>query len=40
MGNYLLTELGNLQKKHRIIGNVRGKGLMIGLELVKDPETK
>jgi len=31
-----LAELGKLQKKHRIIGDVRGKGLMIGLELVKD----
>lgn len=36
VGNYLLAELGKLQKKHRIIGDVRGKGLMIGLELVKD----
>lgn len=40
MGNYLLTELGKLSEKHRIIGNVRGKGLMIGVELVKDKETK
>jgi 4-aminobutyrate aminotransferase-like enzyme len=36
----LLTELGKLSQKHRIVGNVRGKGLMIGLELVKDKETK
>jgi alanine-glyoxylate transaminase/(R)-3-amino-2-methylpropionate-pyruvate transaminase len=36
VGNYLLTELKKLQQKHRIIGDVRGKGLMIGIELVRD----
>ena len=29
-----------LQQKHSIIGEVRGKGLMVGIELVKDQKTK
>jgi 4-aminobutyrate aminotransferase len=39
-GAYLLEGLRELMKKHRIIGDVRGKGLMIGIELVKDRTTK
>jgi 4-aminobutyrate aminotransferase len=40
MGTYLLDGLRALQDKHAIIGDVRGKGLMIGIELVKDRATK
>ena len=29
-----------MQEKHRVIGDVRGKGLLLGLELVKDRTTK
>ena len=32
--------LRELQEKHQIIGDVRGMGLMIGIELVKDRKTK
>ena len=33
-GKYLISELKKLVKKYSIIGNVRGRGLFIGLELV------
>jgi 4-aminobutyrate aminotransferase len=39
-GAYLLKRCKELQGKHDIIGDVRGLGLMIGLELVKDQKTK
>ncbi|MEZ5000113.1 MAG: hypothetical protein R2727_05485 [Bacteroidales bacterium] len=35
MGTYLLKMLGKLKDKHMIIGDVRGSGLFIGVELVK-----
>jgi 4-aminobutyrate aminotransferase len=40
VGGYLLRELRKLQSRHRLIGDVRGKGLMIGIECVRDRETK
>ena len=40
MGDYILGQLRELQKRFPLIGDVRGKGLMIGVELVKDPITK
>jgi 4-aminobutyrate aminotransferase len=40
LGRYLLEKLKELQKRFHLIGDVRGKGLMIGVEIVKDPETK
>ncbi len=39
-GEYLLKNLRDLQKQFHLIGDVRGKGLMIGIEMVKDPKTK
>ncbi len=36
MGNYLKEKLNALQDKYELIGDVRGKGLMLGAELVKD----
>jgi 4-aminobutyrate aminotransferase len=40
LGTYLLEGLRTLMDKHEIIGDVRGKGLMIGIELIKDRATK
>src|SRR5277367_5278916 len=38
MGNYAMGKLRELQRKNPMIGDVRGKGLMIGVELVKDEQ--
>jgi 4-aminobutyrate aminotransferase/(S)-3-amino-2-methylpropionate transaminase len=35
-GNYVMARLRDLQKQNPLIGDVRGLGLMIGVELVKD----
>ena len=40
MGDRLLQGLRTLQKSYECMGDVRGKGLMVGVELVKDRETK
>ena len=40
VGGYLLDGFRSLMAKHDIIGDVRGKGLMTGIELVKDRGTK
>jgi 4-aminobutyrate aminotransferase len=39
-GGRLMKGLRELQKSYECMGDVRGKGLMIGVELVKDRETK
>ncbi len=40
VGDYLKDKLHELEGKHKMIGEVRGKGLFCGLELVKDRVTK
>ncbi len=40
VGSYFRTGLDKLWEKYPLIGEVRGKGLMQGIEMVKDRETK
>jgi ethanolamine-phosphate phospho-lyase len=40
VGNHLLNSLRQMVTKHSIVGDVRGIGLFVGIELVKDPVTK
>jgi len=40
VGDYLKSKLYELEEKHQIIGEVRGKGLFCGVELVKDRQTR
>jgi adenosylmethionine-8-amino-7-oxononanoate aminotransferase len=39
-GDYLLEGFAALTRKHEAIGDIRGKGLMLGLELVADRASK
>jgi len=39
-GEYLTDALAEMEARHHSIGQVRGRGLMIGIEFVKDRETK
>ena len=40
MGDYMLDQLRALMDKHAVIGDVRGKGLFLGAELVSDRQTR
>lgn len=40
MGLYIQQKLNKMKKKYPIIGDVRGQGLCIGVEFVKDSKTK
>jgi len=40
VGEYMLDALEEIQARHASIGHVRGQGLMLGVELVKDQKTK
>ena len=40
LGRYLKSTLLDLQQRHEPIGDVRGRGLLIGVELVKDRQGK
>ncbi|MFQ5723840.1 MAG: acetyl ornithine aminotransferase family protein [Terriglobia bacterium] len=40
LGDYLLGKLADWPRRHRLVGEVRGRGLLIGVELVRDKKTK
>ena len=40
VGDHMLKRMAGWPKKHRIVGDVRGRGLMIGVEIVKDQKTR
>jgi len=40
VGDHMLKRMGGWPKKHKIVGDVRGRGLMIGVEIVKDQTTR
>jgi 4-aminobutyrate aminotransferase len=40
IGNYMLHAMAEWPKKYKRVGDVRGRGLMIGVEIVKDKQTK
>jgi 2,2-dialkylglycine decarboxylase (pyruvate) len=39
-GSYLLARLRELQERHEQVGDVRGRGLLVGLELVEDRDSR
>jgi taurine-pyruvate aminotransferase len=40
LGKQVVNELSDLLQDHPFVGDVRGKGLLVGIELVKDKKTK
>jgi 4-aminobutyrate aminotransferase len=40
VGEFILERLRGWKQTHRLVGDVRGRGLMIGVELVKDKATR
>jgi len=40
VGDHMVKRMADWPKKHKIVGDVRGRGLMIGVEIVKDQTTR
>jgi 4-aminobutyrate aminotransferase len=40
VGNHMMKRMADWPAKYRYVGDVRGRGLMIGVEIVKDKQTK
>jgi 4-aminobutyrate aminotransferase len=40
VGSHMLKRIADWPSKHKLVGDVRGRGLMIGVEIVKDKKTK
>jgi len=40
LGQFILGKLRKIKEEHKIIGDVRGKGCLLGMEVVKDLDTR
>jgi 4-aminobutyrate aminotransferase len=40
VGNHMLKRMADWARKYKLVGDVRGRGLMVGVEIVKDNKTK
>jgi len=40
VGDFIFRQTADWRERHKIVGDIRGKGLMIGVELVRDQKTK
>jgi len=40
MGEFIFRQTAGWRERHKIVGDIRGKGLMIGIEFVRDQKTK
>jgi len=40
IGEFIFARLAEWPQRHKIVGDVRGKGLMVGIEIVRDQRTK
>jgi len=40
VGHHMLQRMADWPKRHKLVGDVRGRGLMLGVEFVKDKKTK
>jgi 4-aminobutyrate aminotransferase len=40
VGNHMTKRMSDWPKKHKIVGDIRGRGLMIGVDIVKDQKTR
>ncbi len=40
MGDFIFGRIAGWRERHKIVGDIRGKGLMIGVEIVRDQKSK
>jgi 4-aminobutyrate aminotransferase len=40
MGEFIMRKISSWREKHKTVGDIRGRGLMIGIEFVRDQKTK